>query len=651
MDSERSSRLTGPGPVLWDADRGHAWDRSKVVVSPPVRPLFRPAPRSAMVFPLVVLVAVLPGMLALNAWDLTPPGPLWGLRGLAVLDGMVLDQVPATAAIRPVQEAAAYRAVAFQPPLYAWLEAALFWLGGDRDPMASVLPSYVAGALAVVLVYLHARLWRGAGLGVTAAVLVGFNQNLLLRMQEATPSTLALCGVLAVLLAYGWHERVTAESMRPWPWAGSTAWAAIGGLAMGLALLVMGGLALIAIPIILLHQYYLRGTAPPAPHGARSRRWRLSWRDTPGRVNALLALMIATAVALPWFLMMARTHGWAAMAALRIPPERLMVDRGLSLPARLIELAPVTLPLGLFGAVRAIRMALVNESNAREAVGGSFWVIWLAVTALAPSAWPNGPQSAFDLVLLVPLSLLAAQTIADLVNRRIPVRTLTWLAPTTAVSVAWWSSASLRNAVDDVFHGRADSATALGLHLAIDLIVISVWLIYALDRWARRRDDRQRRVLAVFLVVVMAVAAVNGILEVLFRHGIDRDLLALRTMILRRNRENPFQVVAVVSPPSAMAARPESMTTPVTEGSSPGGRLRFILRTALPHLPQLDLADVADLLNLPDGQRLVILAGTDQGLNRTVISKLGLEAIHPGRSGILDAYATAQHRPPRRRGQ
>ncbi len=258
-------------------------------MAPPARPLFRPAPRSAMVFPLVVLVAVLPGLLALNAWDLTPPGPLWGLRGLAVLDGMVLDQVPASAGIRPVQEAAAYRAVAFQPPLYAWLEAALFWLDGNRDPMASVLPSYVAGGLAVVLVYLHARLWRGAGLGLTAAVLVGFNQNLLLRMQEATPSTLALCGVLAVLLAYCWHERVIAESMRPWPWAGPTAWAVVGGLAMGLALLVMGGLALIAIPIVLLHQYYLRGAAPPSPPGARPRRWRLSWRDTPGRVNVLLA--------------------------------------------------------------------------------------------------------------------------------------------------------------------------------------------------------------------------------------------------------------------------------------------------------------------------------------------------------------------------
>ena len=57
-----------------------------------------------------------------------------------------------------------------------------------------------------------------------------------------------------------------------------------------------------------------------------------------------------------------------------------------------------------------------------------------------------------------------------------------------------------------------------------------------------------------FLLVVLAIAAVDGILEVMFRHGIDRDLLALRTMILRRNRENPFQVVAVVSPPPSIGA-------------------------------------------------------------------------------------------------
>jgi hypothetical protein len=46
----------------------------------------------------------------------------------------------------------------------------------------------------------------------------------------------------------------------------------------------------------------------------------------------------------------------------------------------------------------------------------------------------------------------------------------------------------------------------------------------------------------------------------------------------------------------------------------------------------------------------VILAGTEQRLPYSVQSKLGLEAIHPGRSGVLDAFATAHDpsRPPRR---
>jgi 4-amino-4-deoxy-L-arabinose transferase-like glycosyltransferase len=655
MDPDRTTRWRVEVPTAWDPDRrrASAWDRIEAAAA---RPLFRPSPRSAMVFPLVVLVAVLPGLVALHAWDLTPPGPLWGLRGLAVLDGLALDQLPAADAIKPVQEAAAYRMVASQPPLYAWLEAALFWLGGDRDPLASVLPSYVAGGLAVMLVYLHGRLWRGAGLGLIAAILVGFNQNLLLRMQEATPSTLALCGVLAVLLAYGWHERVNGEAMRPPPWAGPVATAIVGGLAMGLALLSLGGLALIVGPIILLHQDYLRAGQPPSP-GARIRRWRSwrAWRDHPGRLNALIASAIALAVALPWFFMMVRWHGWQAIAALRVPPERLPVALAQTLPGRLVELAPVTLPLGLFGAIRAVRTALVDEVNSREAVGGALWVIWLVIAALVPAAWPHGPQSAFDLVLMVPLSLLAAQTIADLVNRRVPVRALIWLAPVTALSVAWWASADLRDAVDDVVHGRAEAATALGLHLALDLIVISVFLIRAVDRWARRRDDRQRGIIAVFLAAVLVVSAVDGVLEVVFRHGIDRDLLALRTMILRRDREKPFQVVAVLSPPGGgPAAAPASASGPATaggsanlfnEGPSPGGRLRFILRTALPHLPQRDLSDIAELSDLPEGQRLVILAGTDQHLAGTERLRLGLEAIHPGRSGILDAYATARDRP------
>jgi hypothetical protein len=86
----------------------------------------------------------------------------------------------------------------------------------------------------------------------------------------------------------------------------------------------------------------------------------------------------------------------------------------------------------------------------------------------------------------------------------------------------------------------------------------------------------------------------------------------------------------------------------VTDRPLPGGRLRFILRTTLPHLPQCDLNTIDELVNLPEGQRLIVLAGTEQRLSSADQFRLGLETIHPGRSGILDAYATAHNRIPRR---
>src|ERR1700761_5251338 len=138
-------------PVLSARRRGEEWLRNDGGHLG-ARPLVRPAPRSAMFFPLVVLVAVLPGLFALTTWDLTPPGPWWGLRGLAVLEGQVVDQVPAARGMQSGPETSAFRRVALQPPLYAWLEAVGLALSADRDPRATVLPSYVAGALVVILV-------------------------------------------------------------------------------------------------------------------------------------------------------------------------------------------------------------------------------------------------------------------------------------------------------------------------------------------------------------------------------------------------------------------------------------------------------------------------------------------------------------------
>jgi hypothetical protein len=344
-----------------------------------------------------------------------------------------------------------------------------------------------------------------------------------------------------------------------------------------------------------------------------------------------LALAIALALAAPWYVLMFARHGSDALEALLAPFDPRFAARP-GLLARLIDLSPASLPLGLFAAARTIRLALIDEEESPWIVGGVFWVMWLALASLLPVAWPSGPRALLGLFLLAPLSLLAAGAIADLASRRIPIRTLTWLAPATVVCVAWRHSKNLSGAVVGLLHGRIDSTTALGLHLALDLLIAGILLTRGLDHWARRRDDRQRRVLGGFLAAVFAINAVTGIKEVMFRHSETNDLLMLRTMILRRDRERPFDLVAVVSPDVSLF---------LPDAPSPGGRLRFILRSALPHLAQHDLSHIDELLGLPEGQRLVILSGNEQRLSYAVQSRLGLEAIHPGRSGVLDAFATA----------
>jgi 4-amino-4-deoxy-L-arabinose transferase-like glycosyltransferase len=590
-----------------------------------------------MFFPLVVLVAVLPGLYALNWWDLTPPGPWWGIRALSVLEGNLGDQASAAVGLSST-EAKAYLDVAYQPPLYAWLAAAGLGVTTDRAPWASVLPSYIAGAIAVILVYLHGRLWCGPGVGLTAAVLTGCDRSLLLQMQQASPTTLALAAAAAALYAYARHLRGAPGATGGWPWGGGTGWLVAGGLALGLGLLAEGGFALLVLPVALLHQGYLLAEVPV---GDRPfwRRLKLGWRDNPSLVAGALVLTIGLAVSGPWYMRMFSLHGRAVFDALLAPPEPL----GPGFPgllSRLVDLAPATLPLGLFAAVRAIRQALVVEVDNDATTGGVLWVFWLAVAALAPTFWPTGPRATFDLFLLLPLNLLAARAMSDLAYRAIPIRVLNLLAPATAVCVAWWVSANLRGAVAELARGRASSATGLGLHLALDLLIGAVLFTRWLERWARRRDDRQRRVLAGFLFVVLATTVAGGLTRVSTIQDQTADYLALRDVILSRDHTHAFREVDIIGPDP----RPYYAADPPTTS----GRLRFILRSTLPGLAVRTLTTADELVSLPvpAGPRLVILIATDQRLSNSVQGRLNLEAIFPSSSG-LDAFATS-HTPARR---
>jgi len=613
---------------------------------PPLeRPLLRPAPSSAIVFPLVVLLSILPGLLALNLWDLTPPGPLWGLRGLAVLEGMFTDQTPAADSIRPVQERASFRAVAIRPPLAAWLIALGFWTSADRDPLAAVLPSYVAGGLALILVHFHGRLWRGSGLAVIATLLAAFNQDLLLRIQQATPDTLGMLAASAALLFYGLHERISLGASGESRWSRPLLWAILGGISLGLGLLALGGAVLLVMPVVGLHRYFLAPNEPQPRGSSWARRRFFSLRDHPELTAAVVVLIVALGIAAPWYGAMIARHGWPTVLQ-GFSPRGLMAHKPRALASRLIELAPAILPLAIHGGWRSIRAAVVDEVVSRSTIGGSFWVLWFAVAALALSWWPYGPSGFLELFLLSPLCLLAATSIADLASRRAPVRALVLLVPACTVCVTWWSSAELSQAVEDVVSGHADAATALGLHLAFDLVVASIVIAWLLHRLTRRHDRLRRLILASFLLIVIAITIADGCREIVFRHSETNELLALRSMILRRDRESPFALVAVLSPSNPSPdAELEGFTS---QRPSLGGRLRFILRTALPHLPQRDLESVDELDKLPEVERLVILVGAERGLSSATLARLKLESIHPGRSGILEAYASTHERRPRR---
>ena len=159
----------------------------------------------------------------------------------------------------------------------------------------------------------------------------------------------------------------------------------------------------------------------------------------------------------------------AGITALALPPTSNWSTRTGLLP-RLIKLRR-NAAAGFFGAVRAIRSALVDESETREtAAVHSGWSGWRS------PRWPDGlakrTAQSVRPVMLLPVSLLAAQTIADLANRG-SRRVVILLAPATAMSIAWWASADLSEAVEDLIRGQADTATALGLHLALDLVVAS----------------------------------------------------------------------------------------------------------------------------------------------------------------------------------
>lgn len=625
--------------------------------------------------PLAVLIAILPGLYGLSHWDLTPPGPWWGLRALAAIDdNLWIDQTPMTAAISQGTENDALKVIATQPPLYVWAEAILLRLSPSRSPLTCVLPAYFFGAVLILLVYGQARTWSKPGTAIIAAWIVGFHPRTLDAMQRSSPATLGAALIVASLQFYSVHI-LAGQGGRI---RGRILYAVGCGACLGLSLLTMGLVGLIIVPIIALHQLALNAGESPLE---RPRHWYEAWRALPGLFYGSSAMIVAVAIAAPWHVWMSMVHGSEFWTNLSEPSRSLgNLNRGPVL--HLLDAAPIFLIPALYSGLISIRNWFAGSKSSgqtsdqltqpewrerfardnleQDRDGLFLWTIWSVVALALSIYWPLGPTSTIGLLLTCPLALLAAHTIRGLSQRQIPAKLLIRFTPLIVLAFGWWVSSDVRLAVAlGLTQGFAAAFTGRYGNALVATLIISAasWAFASLARnWIRRNDMRIRLVLAVEIFSLLIFQMILGINELRFRHEITRQLLDLREAIVRRNQSFPIEhihLVGSISSRDLAALRPFDTergslipsrpldTRPNPTGIDPAGRLRFILRSALPNIPQTDHKSVDSLFGAPISQSLVILVGTDSRLSIAEQSRLGLEPIHPGVAQILTAFASA----------
>ncbi len=294
---------------------GKRWrsERPAGVVGELLPPLAASRGRTSIYLPLLVLVAVLPGLYAVTqSWDLDPPSAWWGLRGLAVADGRWWDQYQPVRNVAGVQALKLYRQAALEPPLFAWIEGAFFRFSASRSPVLAVLPSWIAGAVLVVLIYSIAKRYYDASTAFLASALAASSPAVLSQVKLASPATLQASLAVSVLLVLDSWSRGERRLRRK---------AAAAGALMGLSFLAGGWFSLVVAP-----QWLLGEALNKQAHDSEEFPTnRPAWKLKSGALLLVVATLASAALCSTWFVSMHRLHGSEFLQALA---DRLCAEPG-----------------------------------------------------------------------------------------------------------------------------------------------------------------------------------------------------------------------------------------------------------------------------------------------------------------------------------
>ncbi len=238
--------------------------------------------------PLIVVLAVLPGFIALERHGMDDFSSVWALRALSCFQsGSLVDFIDPG-------ESGRTAVLSSQPPLATWLTAAIMAIFGPTIMHVPLIVPLLATAGCVWWTFRLIREVAGPRKGFWAAVLVSTNGSLLLVATNTAPAALTLFLVLVVFDAWLRHFRQRRGDI--------SIWLLIAGSALGLCLLSGGPVAFAVLAVLLLKPALERAFPVPQPaHGKFARPGR-----KPPRLSVALGVAILTAFAVGgWWLMRA----------------------------------------------------------------------------------------------------------------------------------------------------------------------------------------------------------------------------------------------------------------------------------------------------------------------------------------------------------
>lgn len=502
-----------------------------------VFPIFRYA---AAMTPLVVLLALLPPLWAVQSAGISDPAALWGLRALEVSSA---DSVEGFLDPGRGKMDVPFR---FQPPLMTWLTAAT--LAGARGVWEDGLRvgAWLCTAGLIGACFVLARRFGDATFALIVTLLLASHAQVLSLAQAPFPHSLSLCLMLLTAAALLTHLESGASAV--------TKWMLGAGLALAACLLAGGPMAVVFWGLLSLYLLLLL-----TPWGrSREREVGIDFERALGNAWRPILLLAVTAFAFGgwWELMMASDYGlefWSDwLAVLPIGPwgvadrEPQVTPIG-PLASSMCTLMPFLLGFMLLGLWRLLR-DFAGGATAASRQRALFILLWSMCGLVLWKLAANHPGTGVGTRLfwqnfvLLPFTLCAGLGVLEIAERRVGFGLALAAFLVTFTSVLWYFRGVWSRSNNPWFD--------LGLLFAFVLLTSAA--LWNLHQQLRGNDARQRWLLGSTIGVILLANFVHGVTTVSYADHDDRELTVFREDLMPVGRVSQVIVVSPEKPPLAL---------------------------------------------------------------------------------------------------